>query len=358
MNFSRREVLCGAVGAVGAVGANVVIGRARSPANAGAETRPSLEQIVATTRYFIWNCALPDGGFAPSPDRSYKGNSDTSLSDLAAVTYAAVLAKTMGWEMPDSGKSVAFIHRHQQTDGRFINLAGKMDPKDPLALLYNMTQGVVGLRAMGKRPEIDPTPVMTRFFENETYRKLPWYATSFFPLFFAAIDKPFPESWSRALAEHMIANQADDGYIQDHVAATFHMAHFFRLIGKPTPKASAMVKRTIHDQKPDGGWDIKDPDWDVHACFDALFILRQLGGADVRCREAIARGGQWALRCRNPDGGFGHYPGRHSDMDAVYFNFGSLIQAGTVKMKTDLSDPRTLAWGHAMQPTFSGRLAQ
>ncbi len=33
---------------------------------------------------------------------------------------------------------------------------------------------------------------------------------------------------------------------------------------------------------------------------------------------------------QNPDGGFGHYPGRHSDMDAVYFQFGTLIQAGRI----------------------------
>ncbi len=333
-----------------ALSTDIVTSRTAGIAERDAKSEISGQQIAATTRDFIWRCAMPDGGYAPAPDTGYKGNSDTSLSDLAAVTYAAVLAKSMGWEMPNAGESIAFILRHQQPDGQFINLAGKLDPKDLLARLYNTTQGVVALRAMGKRPDIDPTPVMKPFFENESYRKLPWYTTSFFPLFFAAIGQPFPEAWSRALAEHMIANQADDGYIQDHVAVTFHMAHFFRLTGKPTPKAGAMVNRTIHDQKPDGGWNIKDPDWDVHACFDALFILRQLGGSDARCREAIARGGKWALSCRNPDGGFGHYPRHHSDMDAVYFNFGSLLQAGVVKMKTDLSDPQTLAWGHAMQP--------
>ncbi len=309
-----------------------------------------IDRVIGATQSFIGKCARPDGGFAPSPDPSYKGNSDTSLSDLAAVTYAAVLHKTMGWEMPDADKSIEFVRRHQQPDGRFINLACGMNAKDPLAVLYNTTQGVVSLRAMGKRPDMDPTPTMKPFFENEAYRNLPWYATSFFPLFFAAIDQPFPEAWSRALADHMIAHQATDGYIQDHVAATFHMAHFFRLIGEPTPKADAMVKRTIHDQKPDGGWNIKDPDWDVHACFDALFILRQLGPSEPACRAAIARAGVWALHCGNADGGFGHYPHQHSDMDAVYFNFGSLIQAGLVKIKPDLPDPQTLAWGHAIRP--------
>jgi geranylgeranyl transferase type-2 subunit beta len=129
------------------------------------------------------------------------------------------------------------------------------------------------------------------------------------------------------------------------------MAHFYRLIGAPTPKADRMVARVLRDQKPDGGWDIKEPDWDVHACFDAVFILRQLGGAGAQVRATIARGADWALRCRNADGGFGHFPGRPSDMDAVYFQLGALIMAGRVPgARLDLPDAHTLGWGHAMQP--------
>ena len=115
-----------------------------------------------------------------------------------------------------------------------------------------------------------------------------------------------------------------------------------------------MVARVVRDQKSDGGWNIKVPDWDVHACFDALFILRQFGGDAPVVREAIARGGRWALTCRIDDGGFGHFPGRHSDMDAVYFNFGSMIQAGMAPARRlTLPDGRTLGWGHAMSPERS-----
>jgi geranylgeranyl transferase type-2 subunit beta len=115
--------------------------------------------------------------------------------------------------------------------------------------------------------------------------------------------------------------------------------------------ASQMVSRVLRDQKPDGGWNIKEPDWDVHACFDAVFILRQLGGESEQVRKAIAKAADWALTCRNEDGGFGHYPKWHSDMDAVYFQFGTLIQSGRVgTAKTDLPDAHTLSWGHAMQP--------
>jgi geranylgeranyl transferase type-2 subunit beta len=314
--------------------------------------------VAEETFAFLRRCARRDGGYAPSPDPAYQGNSDTGSSDLAAVTYAATLAKTMGWRLPDPERSIEFIERHQQADGSFINLEGKMDPKSDLAVLYNTVQGVVALRALGRRPKIDPTKVLDRFFAGDAFSKLPWYTTSFFPLFYAALGKPFPPRYDEALRGLQVRSQAEDGYLGDHVAATFHLAHYFRLLGQPTPKASQMVARVLRDQKPDGGWNIKEPDWDVHACFDAVFILRQLGGESEPVRKAIEKAADWALSCRNEDGGFGHYPKWHSDVDAVYFQFGTLIQAGRVPAaKRDLPDAHTLSWGHAMQPSRSYRQA-
>ena len=308
-------------------------------------------RLPSETWDFIVRCRRADGGYAPSPDPQYAGESDTRLSDLAAVTYAAVLARTLGRELPQAGRSAEFVRRHQRPDGRFVNLGGALAPEGDLAVLYNTTQGVVALRALGERPEVDPTPVIERLLAGDAYTKLPWYTTSFFPLFYAALGKPFPQEPRRKLARHMEANQAEDGYLGDHVAAAFHMAHFYRLLGEPTPKAERMVARVLRDQTPDGGWDIKEPDWDVHAGFDAVFILRQLGGDDQKVRGAITRGAGWALRCLNADGGFGHFPGRRSDMDAVYFQLGTLITAGRVPgARLDLPDAHTLGWGHAMQP--------
>jgi prenyltransferase beta subunit len=309
------------------------------------------DAIAAGALEFIRRCARDDGGYSPSPDPKYKGNSDTGLSDLAAVTYAATLAKTMGWKLPNPDKSIEFIHRHQHPDGSFVNLGGRMDPKQDGAVLYNTTQGVVALRALGQRPEIDPAPVMDRFFAGESYKKLPWYTTSFFPLFYAALEKPYPKEYDQKLRDRQIANQAEDGYLAGHVASTFHMAHYFRLIRQPTPRARQMVQTVLKNQKPDGGFDIKKPDWDVHACFDAVFILRQLGEDAQDVRKAIAKAAEWSLRCRNADGGFGHFPNWPSDMDAVYFQFGTLIQAGRIAgAARDIPDAHTLSWGHAMQP--------
>jgi len=142
-------------------------------------------QLAEETFAFIHRCARRDGGYDPSPDADYKGNSDTSLSDLAGVTYAATLAKTMGWKLPDPGRSIDYIQRRQQPDGSFIHLGGKMDAKSDLAVLYNTVQGVVALRALGAHPQIDPDKALDRFFAGDALMKLPLYFTSFFPLFYA-----------------------------------------------------------------------------------------------------------------------------------------------------------------------------
>jgi len=339
MRFSRRNLLRGAAGAaLGALGR--VPAFAAEPANLAQETFA-----------FIRRCARDDGGYDPSPDPNYQGYSDTGLSDLAAVTYAATLAKTMGWQLPHAGRSVEFIHRHQQPDGAFVSQGGKGDPNSPLSVLYNTVQAVVALRALGQRPKIDPLKVMDRFFVDRAFAKLLWYTTSFFPLFYAVLERAFPTAYDQALRDLQVRSQKDDGYLGDHVAATFHMAHYFRLVGQPTPKAAQMVRRVLRDQKADGGWNFKAPDWDVHSCFDAVFILRQLGGKLEAVRRAIQKAADWALSCRDPRGGFSHYPGWHLDMDATYFQFGTLIQAGRVPgAKLDLPDGHTLSWGHAMQP--------
>src|SRR5437763_5379633 len=139
---SRREVLAGAALAAAAV----IGGCARErdgPAPSRSATRSATQPSAAPaapsgeggTLAFIRRCARDDGGYGPSPDPKYLGNSDTSLSDLAAVTYAAVLARTMEWELPHPMKSIEFIRRHQQPDGRFVNLAGRMKADDRLSLL-------------------------------------------------------------------------------------------------------------------------------------------------------------------------------------------------------------------------------
>jgi geranylgeranyl transferase type-2 subunit beta len=169
--------------------------------------------------------------------------------------------------------------------------------------------------------------------------------TSFFPLAYKASGKPIPAAADRKIRAMMV--QAEDGYVGDHVAATFHAVHYYRLLGEPTPKGQAILKRLLRDQKADGSWLINRPSRDRHATFDAAFCLRQLGKGRPDCRQALARAAAWALKCRNADGGFGHFPGSTSDADAVYFQAGTLVLAGFLRPARDLpQDAHLLGWGH------------
>jgi hypothetical protein len=73
-----------------------------------------------------------------------------------------------------------------------------------------------------------------------------------------------------------------------------------------------------------------------------------LGGAARPVRDAVAA-------YRNPDGGFGHYPGWTSDADAVYFQVGTLVMAGFLKPAEPLpKDPHLLSWGHLFPVAETG----
>jgi hypothetical protein len=110
-----------------------------------------------------------------------------------------------------------------------------------------------------------------------------------------------------------------------------------------------MLARVLRDQKPDGSWLLNPPARDRHATFDAVFVVHQLGKDRPECRRALARAAAWALSCRNPDGGFGHFPGSPSDADAVYFQVGTLVMAGYLKPAQPLPEAAPLlGWGHLM----------
>jgi hypothetical protein len=321
---------------------------ANPPPAPAADPEPSVvrpSQVLAGLREFYAQTARPDGSFRPGIDPAYAGMADSAYSDLAAVTYAVILHKTFGWRLPNEEATRRFLLSRQGEDGAFFNVAGTADPKSAQARLYNTTQGLVALRALGVAPRYDPIPVL-RAILREDYRTLPAYTTSFFPLAFQAWGLPFPPEEDRKIRALMV--QADDGYLQNHIAATFHLVHYYRLMGQVPPRAEAIWDRTVRDQKADGSWLLNPPARDRHATFDAVFVLRQQPGRpSPACRRAIAQAAKWALSCRNADGGFGHYPGSPSDADAVYFQVGTLVMGGGLQPVEPLpKNPELLGWGH------------
>ncbi len=318
-----------------------------SPGRCLADDQPatvSPDEILKGLQSFYAKTALPDGSFRPGVDPAYQGMSDSAYSDFAPATYAVILHRTFGWKLPHEAKTTAWFLARQQADGAFVNLQGTADPKTAQARLYNTTQGLVALNALGVKARFDPLPVFERILEGD-YKTFPSYTTSFFPLAYQAHGTPFPPEADRKIRALMV--QAEDGYLHNHVAATFHLVHYYRLLNEPTPKAEAILKRVLRDQKPDGSWLLNPPARDRHAGFDAVFTLRQLGNGRPDCERAIQKAAQWVLTCRNADGGFGHYPGSTSDADAVYFHVGALVMAGFLKPAEPLPPkPHLYSWGH------------
>ncbi|QDU97803.1 prenyltransferase/squalene oxidase repeat-containing protein [Lignipirellula cremea] len=304
------------------------------------------QKVKAGLRRFFAQTARPDGSFQPGIDPQYLGMSDTAYSDLAAVTYAATLHQTFGWKLPHPEATIQFLQSRQKKNGDFFNVAGTVDPESAAGRTYNTTQGLVALHALASRPLYDPLPVFEEIL-REDYKTLPPYSTSFFPLAYLCAGKPIPPLADRGIRALMI--QDETGYMNDHVAATFHASHYYRLVGEEAPKSSEMVNRILRDQKPDGSWMLFMPSRDRHATFDAVFTLRHEGAGREDCRQAIQKAAAWALSCQNQDGGFGHFPGSTSDADANYFHVGVLVMAGLVKPCDPLpNDPHLLSWGHLM----------
>ena len=163
----------------------------------------------------------------------YRGMSDSAYSDIAAVTYAVTIHKTFGWKLPYEEKTVEFLLSRQKPNGDFFNVAGTVAPASPEGRTYNTTQGLVALHALGRKPRYNPLPVFEAILK-EDYKQLPAYSTSFFPLAYLCAGQPIPEKADRGIRVLMV--QDETGYSNDHVAATFHASHYYRLVGEETPR--------------------------------------------------------------------------------------------------------------------------
>ncbi len=311
---------------------------------ASAQPKASADDVLKGLQAFTKTTARKDGSFQPGVDPDYRGMSDSAYSNFAPVTYAVVIHRTFGWTLPNEDRTLTWIINRQQKDGAFTHTAGTVDPQSAQGRVYNTTMALMALQGLDSRPAYDPLPVFAKVMEKD-YKNLPAYSSSFFPLAYRLAGAKMPAGADEAMRKTMI--QADDGYLNDHVAATFHAVHYDRLMNVKTPKADLILARCLRDQKPDGSWMLNPLARDRHATFDAVFILMHLGAGRADCKKAMDRAADWALSCRNADGGFGHFPGSPSDWDAVYFHVGTLVMAGRLTPTEKLPrNAHLLGWGH------------
>ena len=301
---------------------------------ATAETAP--QEVLSGLRQFFAKTSSDDGSFSAGVDPDYRGISDSAYSDLAPVTYAITIHKTFAMGTA-AEKLAALLLSRQNANGDFFSVRGTVNPKSAEGRVYNTTQGIVALHALGLKPRHDPLPVFTEILQ-EAYKALPAYSTSFFPLAYLASGVSIPPEADRRIRATMV--QAPDGYLHDHIAATFHAVHYYRLINEPVPMAAEIVERTLRDQKPDGSWLLNMPSRDRHATFDAVFTLRQLAHAWCRAARQI-KPCAWALSCRNADGGSAHFPDRlPMRTRTIIFQAGVLVMGGFLKPVTPLPQRR------------------
>src|SRR2546421_3333205 len=116
---------------------------------AGAGPAPTPTEVLEGVRSFLEKTARADGSFRPGIDPDYRGMADSAASDLAPVTYAVVLSRTFGWKLPYETRTRDFLLSRQQKDGAFVNVSGTADPRSAQARVYNTTQGLVALHALG-----------------------------------------------------------------------------------------------------------------------------------------------------------------------------------------------------------------
>ncbi len=174
-------------------------------------------------------------------------------------------------------------------NGDFFNVApAPLVPSLPKGRTYNTTQGLVALTALGIKPRHDPLPVFEAILK-EDYKQLPRRHSTSFSRWRTYVPAG-PKSPKKAdLGIRALMVQDETGYTNDHVAATFHASHYYRLVGEETPRSKEMVARVLRDQKPDGSWFLNMPGRDRHATFDAVFTLVHEG-------HEFARGAE----CRRP----------------------------------------------------------
>jgi len=327
-------------------------------------TEASGSEVIEGLRRFLAGCRRSDGGVRPGLDRRYRGTSDTALSDLAAPVYALILEETFGFRVLNRRRTRRFIERGRDSDGLWRR-ARAPDPPAHL-VLYDTMQALLGLRIIAggrlSRAGLGRTIRGVRsLLVPGAERSFPPYALDFFGQFFAIVGRPLPPRIGCAVWRAYLARYGR-GEVGGHVASTFHFVRHALQQGRKVPHAWEILRRTLALQRRDGSWNrMPDRSWDVHATFDGCFIVRRLGerlGWTPQCTRALAGAARYAMSCRNPDGGFGHFPGAASDVDAAYFQAGTLVMSGCLSARP--VPPRlasVLGWGHVFPAATRRRRA-
>ncbi len=309
-----------------------------------------------------------DGSFRPSATKDYCGIADGKVSEIAATTYIAEIAQTLGETLPHPERTVDYIRFFQDKDGCFRATPPEI-PAEGYEV-YNTCMAVKGLKALGCLPEQDVRPWLDRaMLEDKTgyygYRHdfaaniHACYGSKFSGAAFAKVrdsklrffDEATGWCFSKFETEH--AGGTWPYCRERNNPMAFHTIRFFKLCGQPIPFEEKALKTFLAAQESNGSWSRGG----VHGNFDAIVAIRILDGQHTH-DAAIQRAADWAETCLQADGGFNHFgndappelaqhAGAPSEVDACYFHVATLVMAGRLPNHIP-PENNWIGWGHSL----------
>lgn len=109
-------------------------------------------EVLKGVQEFLSNVANPDGSYRTGIDPAYPGKSDTVLSRIAAPTYAIILSRTFGWELPYPDETKTFLISCKKPDEGFSHFP--FEEHADVDAVYFQVGGLVESGYLKVRPDI------------------------------------------------------------------------------------------------------------------------------------------------------------------------------------------------------------
>lgn len=368
-------------------------------------------EILASVKDFVQRTAEPDGSFRPRLAQGSSGDYDSADSPLAAVAYAAVLARTFGWQLPHAAQTREWLASRQHPDGMFglapyvakaagapaglqtgsrahvrwrggeteypgtitqregerihvqyddgatewttVDLARPEGSETPLPLrakVLHTALGLMALHALNAEPRHDPLPFFREVLAG-SLEHLPEYFASVFPLAFQMRGQSLPVESDRKVQEFMTAKMFSNPYLQDsHLEGMCQAVHYHRLQREEMAEAVRVLKHIqqgFRVEESNGGW------WNnsrgrARGMYSGVFILRHLGKRQGNSERIIAEAAGMLLADRSKPQGESRFWEIHDPTaDSVFFCTTALVVAGVLR-PVEVPNAHLLGWGHLM----------
>ena len=155
----------------------------------------TLREVLDGLQAFYRKTVMPDGSFRPGVDPDYRGMADMPSATWRRSPTPSFCTKRSAGTCPTNRRPRRTSWPARRRTAPFSRPRHRR-PGGAATRVYNTTQELVALHALGVKPKYDPLPVFEQALDGDR-KKLPLYTTSFFPLAYACLGKPFPAEQDR-----------------------------------------------------------------------------------------------------------------------------------------------------------------